>query len=607
MIRGMLFFIITIFYNSQAYANEQTYILAKVKITDVGKISDLGLDVVKVQKGWVELVTNTNQLAQIKERGVPVEILIEDMEKYYASRMSGKGANFGNFYTCSEAKAILDSLHTNYPSITTATTSLGKSWQNNDIWAMKISDNPTQQEAEPEVYFDGLHHAREAITVNVLVEFIRYLCQNYGTDSVITDLINNLQIWVVPIVNPDGYLYNETQQPNGGGMWRKNRRNNGGNVYGVDLNRNYSYMWGYNDIGSSPDSSAESYRGPSAFSEPETQAIRDFIKQHQFVASIGYHSYAGLLLFPWSYDTVYTPDNLLFRRMSCEMTSENHYVYGIPPNILYSCNGTSFDWLYGDITKPKILGFSPEVNSNGFWDEQSISQNIQECLPMNIYLLKFARGTVGKGPYVMYINDKTNDSLGNGNGIIEPAEPIKVRIWVKNIGDTTAYAVNGLLTTNDTYVITQDSLKSFGDIMKGDSSFAEYIFTVNSGCPNGRWITFNLACKDTNDSIWPSSFDVQVGIEWANHDTGNVIFTVTCKGVCGFTDVDRKGDGFIYPKTGNNLLYVGSLWVGSSATWVANRDYESDTAREWETTLNPNGRIIMGGNNFSNPGWLGNV
>lgn len=243
--KNFMFIILTVLSITPAYAQDSPYILAKVNVSDIAKIQNLGLDVVKVQKGeWAQIVTNPTQLAQIKSRAVKIDVIIEDMEKYYESRMSGKGANFGAFYTCSEAKYILDSLHTSYPGITTALISIGKSWDGNDIWAMKISDNPAVQEDEPEVYFDGLHHAREGVGVNILVEFVRYLCQNYGTDSTITDLINNLQVWVVPIVNPDGYLYNETQHANGGGMWRKNRRNSGGGAYGVDLNRNYGYMWG---------------------------------------------------------------------------------------------------------------------------------------------------------------------------------------------------------------------------------------------------------------------------------------------------------------------------------------------------------------------------
>jgi murein tripeptide amidase MpaA len=95
--------------------------------------------------------------------------------------------------------------------------------------------------------------------------YMWYLLENYGTDPEATYLVDNREMYFVPCFNPDGYEYNRQTDPNGGGMWRKNRRNNGGS-YGVDLNRNFGYMWGYDDLGSSPIPSSETYRGPSAFS-----------------------------------------------------------------------------------------------------------------------------------------------------------------------------------------------------------------------------------------------------------------------------------------------------------------------------------------------------
>ena len=116
-----------------------------------------------------------------------------------------------------------------------------------------------------------MHHAREIMTVEMCLYFARYLCENYGTDPVATFLVDNRQIWFVPIVNPDGFVYNEDNDPDGGGMWRKNRRPGGGGCYGVDNNRNYPYMW-VGD-GSSGNPCDDDYRGPSAGSEPENQAL----------------------------------------------------------------------------------------------------------------------------------------------------------------------------------------------------------------------------------------------------------------------------------------------------------------------------------------------
>src|SRR5690606_15325000 len=121
--------------------------------------------------------------------------------------------------------------------------------------------------------------------------------------------------------------------PGGGGMWRKNRRNNGSS-FGVDLNRNYGYLWGYDNWGSSGNPSSETYRGPSAFSEPETQALRDFLEGGRRVrAAFNYHTYGDLLLFPWGYEAAYTPDHDRFVAASQQMTAVNGYNYGIGPEI----------------------------------------------------------------------------------------------------------------------------------------------------------------------------------------------------------------------------------------------------------------------------------
>src|SRR4029079_16033419 len=144
-----------------------------------------------------------------------------------------------------------------------------------------------------------------------------------------------------------------------------NRRNNGG-TFGVDLNRNYSWEWGPQWAGSSGVPGDETYRGPSAFSEPETRAIRDFLLAHPAGMSLSAHTYGNLWLYPWGYDSVPTPDDLLFQRYGQLATAANAWVYGPPPLVLYIANGVSIDWQYGQVG---VFAFSPEIgsSSDGFW------------------------------------------------------------------------------------------------------------------------------------------------------------------------------------------------------------------------------------------------
>ncbi len=139
--------------------------------------------------------------------------------------------------------AWADSLARMHPEVVSPRWSIGQSHEGRDIWCLRVSDNPTVDEDEPEILLDGLHHAREIITSEFALMFVAHLAESYGTDPVATWLVDHRELYVVPIVNPDGLMYNEQTEPQGGGMWRKNRRDNGDGSRGVDLNRNYPYAW----------------------------------------------------------------------------------------------------------------------------------------------------------------------------------------------------------------------------------------------------------------------------------------------------------------------------------------------------------------------------
>jgi carboxypeptidase T len=207
--------------------------------------------------------------------------------------------SMGGFFTMTEVYARLDSMFALYPNIITQKFSIGTTVQGRPIYVAKISDNPNVNESEPQVFYNSLIHAREPQAMMTVMYYMYYLLENYGTDPEVTYLVNNREIYFQPIVNPDGYEYNRTTDPNGGGMFRKNRKLNSDGSYGIDLNRNFGYMWGYNNSGSSNIPSDETYRGTSAFSEPETQAYRDFVNSKNFKTTLNYHTYSNLLLYPW--------------------------------------------------------------------------------------------------------------------------------------------------------------------------------------------------------------------------------------------------------------------------------------------------------------------
>jgi hypothetical protein len=284
-------------------------------------------------------------------------------------------------------------------------------------------------ESEPEVLYMGNHHARELMSVEMPLLFAKYLLENYNIISEVTDYVNNREIFFVPMVNPDGHVY--VQNNHSGAWWtwwRKNRRVNADLSLGVDLNRNYGYEWGYDDIGSSPIMSNDLYRGTAAWSEPEVSTIRDLAEAREFEIWLSYHSYGELLLFPWGYIAQHTPDHSVFLALGDTLTDFNGYYAGnYAMGAIYSVNGDSDDWGYGEqVTKNKIFAFTPELNSSaegGFGPPDTlIAPTFNKMLRMNMLVLEYADNPYRVvGPYspTMY-------------AIQSPYYPIHTLYWSAN-------------------------------------------------------------------------------------------------------------------------------------------------------------------------------
>lgn len=377
--------------SAMAAAHERP-MLVRVDLTTPGSfeiLRDARIDIEYFAPGrYAEIVADDADFARLEELNLKPEIIHADLAAFYQSRFP-VGTTMGGFKTLTEAIAYMDSLHTLYPSITTARDSIGYSYQGRPLWAMKISDNPETDEDEPEMFVNGLIHAREPMGQEATLRFMNYLCQNYGVDSLVTSLVDNREFYFIPVVNPDGYEYNRQTNPGGGGMWRKNRHGQG-----VDLNRNWGYMWGYDDIGSSPYPGDETYRGAGPFSEPETESMRRYINSRNFTVSMNFHTYAGLMLYPWGYADIYAPDEPLFLIIGDTCTAQSGYGYGTAWETLYNTNGESNDWQYGEqIEKPKIFSFTIEIGENfdGFWPDPSRIPTLWEHVrPALLYLASIA-------------------------------------------------------------------------------------------------------------------------------------------------------------------------------------------------------------------------
>jgi carboxypeptidase T len=296
----------------------------------------------------------------------------------------------GLYHTYAEIESELQALANNHPAISRVT-SIGKSLDQRELWAIKISDNVNQDEEEPVVVFLGAHHAREWISVDVPFLIAKYLVENYTTDPSIAQLVNGSEIWIVPMVNPDGHQYSVMTDR----LWRKNRRNNGDGSFGVDLNRNYGYQWG--GLGSSGDTFSEIYRGPAPFSEPETQALRTFLEQQAPKALISYHSYSQLVLYPWGYTNSPAPHKALLDSLAVAMAHKIRSVHGVnytpgQSSTLYLASGDTTDWLYALLGTPSYtIELRPVSYSPGFeLPGSEIQPTYEENLPAALMLIDWA-------------------------------------------------------------------------------------------------------------------------------------------------------------------------------------------------------------------------
>ena len=385
--------------------------------TDVELLQKTNLDFAYATDNYVEVVAYPGDLVKIVSAGLHYQIVHEDLVSYYQSR-NPLNLTMGGFLTFSEILDTVDALHANFPTLVSARDSIGSTWEGRALWVFKISDNVDDDEDEPEVFFNSLIHAREPASWSWQLNFINWLLTNYGTDTLATQIIDEREIWFLPVINPDGYEHNRMTNPNGGGMWRKNRRTSPGPV---DLNRNWGYMWGFDNIGSSPYPSDETYRGPEAFSEPETQALRDFIISRNFQFIINAHTYGDDFLYSWGYQDIYTPDQDIFQAIGDSAHVLTGYTPGTAWEVLYNTNGDANDWQYGDQdSKPLIFCATPESGNqqDGFWPSPNrIPQINEQMLPLGIYIAELA---------------------GNVRAIAPPAAPVLAPIGEV---DTSSYLV----------------------------------------------------------------------------------------------------------------------------------------------------------------------
>ncbi|WP_417558182.1 M14 family zinc carboxypeptidase [Mesoflavibacter zeaxanthinifaciens] len=295
-------------------------------------------------------------------------------------------------------------------------------WNPKTIYYVRITGNEssTPENTKPQILFTSMIHSREVSALMNNIYFMWYLIENYNTNDAVKELVDNNELYFVPVVNPDGLRWNEHLNSNGGGLQRKNLRPNTGSTSnttanrGVDLNRNFDYYWGYNNIGSSGTPSNGTYRGPAPSSEPETQIMEDFILSRNFQTAVWNHSYANSVPHPYGgVPSLNSGREDEFYSWHEEMTRYNRYLYGA--TIFYESNGIPDDWMLGGApdnngstgSGQAILGTTPEHGSEGFWPPQT------SIIPIAKRSMRISFGTAYYGGKYAKLHDLTQSNIDN--------------------------------------------------------------------------------------------------------------------------------------------------------------------------------------------------
>lgn len=300
------------------------------------------------------------------------------------------------FHNYAEMTAELTKLANENPTLVKMG-SIGKSTEGRETWFLRLGAEQSHASEKPAVIYMGGHHAREHLSMEMPLMLAQYLVNQYkaGNERVV-GLMNNRDIHIIPMVNPDGAEYDI--QDGSYKVWRKNRSRNANGTFGTDLNRNYGFQWGTG--GSSTNPNNDTYMGTKPFSEPETINIKNYVEAHTNITILlSFHTYSQLILYPWGhkYDGVENAKDLkVYEVMANKMAEWNKYTPQQASD-LYIASGDTTDWSYG---VHKIFSFTFELDPSqasggfgggGFYPGASVIQptfnkNVEPCL----YLLEYA-------------------------------------------------------------------------------------------------------------------------------------------------------------------------------------------------------------------------
>lgn len=474
---------------SNAAPKESTvYIIHNILTAESrSKVAETGALIIEVGHDYILIEATKNEIKAITKLGLTPEIPSPSDATALIFPPSDS-----SFHDYNEMVAELQQAAIDHPDIFQLI-NMGLSQEGRVIWGGKISDNVSVDENEPEVLLTHHQHAREHLTVEQALYTLKMLTDEYGTDAQITDLVNNREVWLIFDVNPDGGEYDiatGTYQ-----SWRKNRQPNTGSVsIGTDLNRNWGYLWGCCG-GSSTVTSSETYRGPAAFSAPETAVIRNFVNsrviggKQQISVAIDFHTYSELILWPHGYTFTDVPadmtqdDHDALVAMGTAMAGSNGYIPQQSSD-LYITDGTINDWLYGihGILNYTFEMYPKTAAEGGFYPPAAvIPTETARNRTAILYLLNQAAC-----PYSA-INKQTQYCDVTTTGFYNPTANAAV---ISGAGDNNGFQTNAInaYSLNDAVAIDTDSGNNTNTLCTNAGKDKHQFYNFNMTLPIGATI-----------------------------------------------------------------------------------------------------------------------
>jgi carboxypeptidase T len=352
----------------------------------------LGLDVWVTRSDYLALRTDEQTADKLRRLGYDVEqlhITTDYLQQHFTA------AVLSGYHSPESLNDDMSDLARKYKDIAELRV-IGTSVEGRPLQALRLGE---RRNSDRKVLLVGCHHAREWISVEVPLLLAQRILENAQTTEIGAWLAAG-EIWVAPMVNPDGHAFTRNLADPENRLWRKNRRDNGDGTIGVDPNRNYDYMWGSLDVNTSSRNPAdETYIGAHPFSEPESKAVADLVDAQRFRGLITYHSYSQLILYPWGYtrSPIANPEDRertveIGRRMAKVIWDVHGSIY-VPQQAsqLYPAAGDTTDWAYGKHAIPAItIELRPDSHEVGGFilPPNQIMPTFEEILPATLEFIR---------------------------------------------------------------------------------------------------------------------------------------------------------------------------------------------------------------------------